>query len=45
MLTAGQVMKELDGHSKGFRFWQLLKGFKQGMTSDLRLVMTTLTAA
>ena len=46
MLTAGQVIKELEGHSKGFRFWQLLEGFKQGMTwSDLRLVMTTLAAA
>ena len=44
-LTAGQVMKELEDHSKVFRFWQLLEAFKQGMMSDLRLVMTTLTAA
>ena len=32
MLTAGRVMKELEGHSKGCRLWQPLEGFKQGMT-------------
>ena len=32
MLTAGRVVKELEGHSKGFRLWQQLEGFKQGMT-------------